>query len=612
MDIHKPVEGDKQYVSSQWYLDRYEDLKRAGVEPTHHFFNYGFLEGRDPNPVFSLKFYRETYLGCESTINPLLHFLRIGCHKGYKPNPLCDLPYIIQHYKCSPTEVLGLLLSEQSDIDKVSNYFSRKYFLKLYKSNNSKNAAERLWLDSLYKHSINCSAEYDLINLSQTRSLSSVSRGSNFHLTSFFYSGDQFLFAPARLNDILLKEIQGQSVFEEEITAFNKSDFYKLRQFESADILTRGGFDSASLIQEVQGDFRAVIIIPELTMGGAEKYAANLANSILEESGSMPLIITTNKDEISVNFKESCLYSGFSKFQRAKFGWWTARASGDKSQILALLLMRISPSSIFILNSEVGYEAVKKFGLQLSQISKIYCAFFSNAPREFGLTFGQIFSRQVIKYSYIISDNKKYLRSLDEQLNGIFSNKLIYLPNYSEPEKVEDIRKKSCRLLWASRWSPEKAVEVLRELALLDRTITIDVFGVSKSQIQELSRWPKNIIFNGVYEDIYSINLLKYTAFIYTSYYDGMPNVLIEFGQAGIPLIASDVGGISETFHPDQVELIDMSGIPSEIASKYLKSVYKLYEESEKERVARIGLIKSQCELHHSKSQFLGILRGLI
>lgn len=40
--------------------------------------------------------------------------------------------------------------------------------------------------------------------------------------------------------------------------------------------------------------------------------------------------------------------------------------------------------------------------------------------------------------------------------------------------------------------------------------------------------------------------LEKYDAFIYTSDFDGLPNILLEMLGAGLPVIAPDVGGIRE------------------------------------------------------------------
>ena len=40
--------------NAQWYLQRYPDVRDAGVEPLRHFIAHGASEGRDPLPMFSL------------------------------------------------------------------------------------------------------------------------------------------------------------------------------------------------------------------------------------------------------------------------------------------------------------------------------------------------------------------------------------------------------------------------------------------------------------------------------------------------------------------------------------------------------------------------------
>ena len=38
----------------------------------------------------------------------------------------------------------------------------------------------------------------------------------------------------------------------------------------------------------------------------------------------------------------------------------------------------------------------------------------------------------------------------------------------------------------------------------------------------------------------------KYGVFLFTSAFEGLPNVLLEAGAQGIPIVASEVGGVSE------------------------------------------------------------------
>lgn len=71
-----------------WYLHRYPDVERAGIDPAKHFLLYGGFEGRDPGPGFSTQWYLENYPDvANSGINPLIHYIRFGEKQKRNPKP---------------------------------------------------------------------------------------------------------------------------------------------------------------------------------------------------------------------------------------------------------------------------------------------------------------------------------------------------------------------------------------------------------------------------------------------------------------------------------------------------------------------------------------------
>ena len=61
----------------------------------------------------------------------------------------------------------------------------------------------------------------------------------------------------------------------------------------------------------------------------------------------------------------------------------------------------------------------------------------------------------------------------------------------------------------------------------------------------------------GTYTHIEDIPLEGFDFFLYTSEWDGLPTVLIEVGARGIPVIASNVGGVSELIDESTGWLVD-------------------------------------------------------
>ena len=55
-----------------------------------------------------------------------------------------------------------------------------------------------------------------------------------------------------------------------------------------------------------------------------------------------------------------------------------------------------------------------------------------------------------------------------------------------------------------------------------------------------------NLTWHGAYSSVAALPMGVSGALLYTSLWDGLPDVLLAAGAAGIPIVASDVGGISE------------------------------------------------------------------
>jgi hypothetical protein len=69
--------------NTRWYLARYPEVARQGMNPLDHYLLYGGLEGRAPSPEFDGAWYLRTYPEVRRQgINPLLHYLRWGKREG--------------------------------------------------------------------------------------------------------------------------------------------------------------------------------------------------------------------------------------------------------------------------------------------------------------------------------------------------------------------------------------------------------------------------------------------------------------------------------------------------------------------------------------------------
>jgi glycosyltransferase involved in cell wall biosynthesis len=73
-------------LDAAWYLHQYPDVVASGIDPLVHYLSFGWMDGRDPSPLFSTGHYLRENPDVESAlVNPLVHYLREGWREGRSP-----------------------------------------------------------------------------------------------------------------------------------------------------------------------------------------------------------------------------------------------------------------------------------------------------------------------------------------------------------------------------------------------------------------------------------------------------------------------------------------------------------------------------------------------
>ncbi|KHG32924.1 glycosyltransferase [Sulfurospirillum sp. MES] len=69
----------------RYYLEAYDDIRKADIDPIKHYLKHGWKEGRNPSEQFDTNFYLETYPDVKAArMNPLIHFIKFGVYEGRK------------------------------------------------------------------------------------------------------------------------------------------------------------------------------------------------------------------------------------------------------------------------------------------------------------------------------------------------------------------------------------------------------------------------------------------------------------------------------------------------------------------------------------------------
>lgn len=100
----------------RYYLEAYDDIRKADIDPIKHYLKHGWKEGRNPSEQFDTNFYLETYPDVKAArMNPLIHFIKFGVYEGRKTHSeksleqqpkqyskLTKLIKVIKHVKQNP------------------------------------------------------------------------------------------------------------------------------------------------------------------------------------------------------------------------------------------------------------------------------------------------------------------------------------------------------------------------------------------------------------------------------------------------------------------------------------------------------------------------------
>ncbi|UXV34171.1 glycosyltransferase family 4 protein [Staphylococcus sp. IVB6181] len=179
--------------------------------------------------------------------------------------------------------------------------------------------------------------------------------------------------------------------------------------------------------------------------------------------------------------------------------------------------------------------------------------------------------KQIEKWLLRVTDKVICVSDYDRQLalrNNFDGNKLITLHNSVKQsqnqvlDKVESIKVPPVRFVMVARFEYPKLHEmVIKGIQLLkqstDRLFDLTFIGdglnleACKAQVAALGLTPYIKFLGNVYD--VKASLYQYDVFVLISKHEGLPISIIEAMSEGLPIIASDVGGINELINDNGI-----------------------------------------------------------
>ena len=335
--------------------------------------------------------------------------------------------------------------------------------------------------------------------------------------------------------------------------------------------------------------FTDILLLPWLKPGGAEKYILQVLHKLCTLGGCRRLLVlsgeTASRHEWTRLLPKGTIFIDV-------FNTFPMLEDAERSSMLvrALLAVASQGARLHIKSCSFSHSLMDLYGSVLSSNFKViyyrFCddTYFWRNERLSGSWGIGFLRRQLSNIDLLISDCYKiisrdcgHLGAQSEKYRVIYAQCALHDPTVTKrlPRK---------RLLWASRISAQKRPElVLRIATALLREypeMVVEVYGQTEENYQQLLFNVPGVEYCGSFDGFDSLPIERFDAFVYTSIFDGLPNVILEALGAGLPVIAPNVGGIEEAvIEGDTGFLVPDLVDEDALIEAYVDAVRRLYSD---------------------------------
>lgn len=247
--------------------------------------------------------------------------------------------------------------------------------------------------------------------------------------------------------------------------------------------------------------------------------------------------------------------------RQVDFAEHAADLEPDRQERTLVMLMRsFQADAIVNVNSGMLHRAMRWYGSALADSERLFPVFFCNEQDELGYAFGWPASQsyrlfdQVTKF---ITDSEYLAQWFEDvyQLDARSREKICVLHAPVDPTLPVAAAKGSSTasgpptVFWAGRWDRQKKIALVLEIARMMPDVDFRMWGEPVLQPGRLTRLPKNVKMEGTFAAFRDLDLAAADVWLYTSAWDGVPNILLEVAMTGVPIVGSLVGGTGEVLN---------------------------------------------------------------
>ncbi len=605
----------KRYFDTTYYMYTNPDVASSKISPLHHFVKHGEKEGRSPAPWFFADFDDPDSSLSRGHQRPFLRFLESD--KSLPPHPLIDSKkwtnfihkfrrkerlQILRRFTYTEFTTLTKDWWDSSDYLQQNPDIARAGFPEHHLVTAGARGRR------LLSPGIRISKESDL-TLTELRDLSRHGPV----IDKLYISGTEYVVFIISPPDRVLQQVFELEPIDPMVLAPTIELIPSLPTYIADDLERRDSINVMDLENLASNDIEALVLVDGLEIGGGVKYALDLSMALASKLKTT--IFATNVGRDLLGSQIEMWGRRFNTLPACVAFDDLTLSSNNKDFVLALFIQRVKPKILIVINSDLGYRTIRRFGLGISSFTTVYSCFFSQSPRISGRPHSARFLESSLEFGFVISDNHRFF---DEQrhrfLNDDLGKLMVIPPTVSISPKAQfeegllkrkklRNRDEPVRVFWVGRWDVYKDTGLVKLLATEMPELMIDVIhtgGLLGSGIVGLD----NVRFIPGDTDWMSMDFTGYDFYLFTSMFEGVPNAPLEVAGLGVPIVGADVGGLRESFDDRSIWFYSVDGTLVDRLESLRESVNRVLSASGQTTQEAIRAARLVVETRHNAKSF--------
>jgi len=302
-----------------------------------------------------------------------------------------------------------------------------------------------------------------------------------------------------------------------------------------------------------------VFLAPWLQLGGGDTVLLRYLAAVRRLDPAAQVVLVTTEPVASTRLGE--VPDGVQVIELRTLVDLDAHREPVVDVVLPQLIAAWGAHTVHAINTTVGFDVIERHGAELE--STVFLSSFTIDRQPSGERTSVMFHRRpefLDPVRAVLVDSRHYVDLMVRE-HGYERDKFVIQRHIIPPlpaagERAEPYSaERPLRLLWAARFDVQKRLDILARIAERARAeglpVRIEVFGEKVMGDPQLTRTLGALDAAGVvrrppFARFAELPPSDYDAFIMTSEWEGVPNMLAEAMAAGMPVVAPLVGGIGE------------------------------------------------------------------